>query len=422
MPDETALVKVPQSVVTVCDKDGNEKLITIEHMRRQEEFQHLLGLGKAFFDSGVYGLKSPAEGFAKLHFAVEHDIPLTTALAQVHIVQGKPVVAADLMVAMVMRSGKGTIEREETDDYCITRGTRTDNKMTYEAKWDRQRIELAGLTNKDNHKKHPKEMRRHRADTECVRALWPEVVGGMYSPDEADEIIDVQVVSPTSVTEAVKTALGVPRAPVPDTLGVPNASVDPQPDDLPDATVPLSGKDLRRECHRLSLPKSVIAAVGILFRAGALEKATVTAAQAYLKTTVKEQVIDGMKGIGETSYTAMIAALGVDPPEVTSHQPSQPPTAPEAASASEPTDDSFTIRLTPEAERNVISDRPNMIDVAWIIKDGATKIMWRSSDTGTLWCSFCGQENQVTCPHKQKLLELLQKEADDDGAEAAPST
>jgi type IV secretory pathway VirB10-like protein len=49
----------------------------------------------------------------------------------------------------------------------------------------------AGLTGRATYKADPAEMLRHRARSKCVRAVFPDVVAGLYSRDEADDIVDV---------------------------------------------------------------------------------------------------------------------------------------------------------------------------------------------------------------------------------------
>jgi hypothetical protein len=50
--------------------------------------------------------------------------------------------------------------------------------------WTWSDAEDAGLTRKDNWRSYPAQMLRHRCDADAARALFPDVVSGLYTPDE----------------------------------------------------------------------------------------------------------------------------------------------------------------------------------------------------------------------------------------------
>jgi len=64
--------------------------------------------------------------------------------------------------------------------------------------WDMQRAKEAGLTGKDNYKKFPRQMLRARVISEGVRAVYPGVLQGMYTPEEVGEF-DAPRTAPRSV-------------------------------------------------------------------------------------------------------------------------------------------------------------------------------------------------------------------------------
>lgn len=104
----------------------------------------------------------------------------------VHIVQGKPILSADTMVALVLGSG--------TCEY-FSRVEETDTSVTYETKrrgsphpqkvtWSDEDTKLAGLNTKDNWRLHKKQMRRARCRAILARDVYPDVLAGCYDPDE----------------------------------------------------------------------------------------------------------------------------------------------------------------------------------------------------------------------------------------------
>lgn len=104
----------------------------------------------------------------------------------VHIVQGKPLLSADTMVALCRSSG--------LCEYfsCVEE---TETKVTYETKrkgdpapqrvtWSDEDTKLAALNTKENWRAHKKQMRRARAKAILARDVYPDVLAGCYDPDE----------------------------------------------------------------------------------------------------------------------------------------------------------------------------------------------------------------------------------------------
>lgn len=131
-------------------------------------------------------------------------IDATTALALFHMVEGRPTMHADLIVGLVLRSGKAEffeIEKLSVDTVTYStkrRGARKEVSVT----WTMEDALRAGLVMKDNTgryrgvsqsgkpsnwDKYPRAMLRHRAATELARAVYPDVTAGLYTPDEISE-------------------------------------------------------------------------------------------------------------------------------------------------------------------------------------------------------------------------------------------
>ena len=208
MTDEQAVVKV--------------EAITVERLQARDAFEMQMGVAKTIFKSNMFpDLKSPEQAFVKLLFAKQYRVPEITALRQVRIIQGNVALDADLLKALVKRTGTAQFEYDQSEGVCSLQATRTDTGEVFKCVWDRERACRAGLDKKDNWKRHEIEMLRHRCDAEACRALWPDVVGGLYlveeMPDEPPEVVDEGL----STADRVKLALGVP----------PEAGPDPAPEE-----------------------------------------------------------------------------------------------------------------------------------------------------------------------------------------------
>lgn len=119
----------------------------------------------------------------------------------IHVIKGKPTLAADTMVAVVMRSGLCEYFRlvEETEDSCTYETKRVNNsdvsRYTYTA---RDQV-TAGLVG-DNHLTHPKAMRRARCKSILARDVYPDALAGVYASEEM--VDDAQIVSPLEIAAA----------------------------------------------------------------------------------------------------------------------------------------------------------------------------------------------------------------------------
>lgn len=104
----------------------------------------------------------------------------------VHIVQGKPLLSADTMVALVLGSGLAEYFSlvEETDTKVTYETKRKGSPHAQRATWSDDDTKQAGLNTKDNWRLHKKQMRRARARAILARDVYPDVLAGCYDPDE----------------------------------------------------------------------------------------------------------------------------------------------------------------------------------------------------------------------------------------------
>jgi hypothetical protein len=125
----------------------------------------------------------------------ELGLPPMAALRQIHVVNGRAVLSADLMRALVLRMGGRIRCVESTPDratFAGARGEEPEQSIT----WTMQMAQRAGLVGKGPWQQYPGAMLRARASAELCRLVWPDVVGGLYTPDEMGEARDVRVEAP----------------------------------------------------------------------------------------------------------------------------------------------------------------------------------------------------------------------------------
>lgn len=155
--------------------------------------------------SGLFAqLRKPEEALVILMMGAELGLGPMQALRSIYVVSGKPVLSADLLVALVRRSGECASWRvvESTDQRCEIRTTRKGETQEETCVWTMERAVKAGVTGKPTWKNFPAQMLKARAAAELARQVYPDVgIAGLYTPDEMEspqqpQRVDVRVMSP----------------------------------------------------------------------------------------------------------------------------------------------------------------------------------------------------------------------------------
>lgn len=149
------------------------------------EYEIMLELAERFIESGFLptSITKPAQALAIMLTGRELGIPPMLALRQIHVIEGKPTIAAELQLGMFVRRG-GTYRWVRTDDECAHIQLRSPNGMTGDFQYTIAEARNAELLAKKNWKRYPAAMLRARAASLGIRAIAPDVSMGMYDPDE----------------------------------------------------------------------------------------------------------------------------------------------------------------------------------------------------------------------------------------------
>jgi hypothetical protein len=113
------------------------------------------------------------------------------SLRGINVIQGKGVLGADTMGALVMsrRDVCGHLSLVETTaDHATYATQRTGAPKPVTMTYTIAQAKQAGLATKDNWKNHPDAMLRARCLSAICRAVYPDLVAGLYIEDEGDEI------------------------------------------------------------------------------------------------------------------------------------------------------------------------------------------------------------------------------------------
>jgi hypothetical protein len=138
------------------------------------------------------GVDTPQKAFLIMAQGRELGLSTMQALGNIYVVEGKVSLSSDLMAAMVLKSQVCEYLRvvemtPERATYAAKRKGGAEFRFSFS--WED--ANKAGLTGRATYKANPADMLRHRALSKTVRAVFPDVVAGLYSRDEADDIVDV---------------------------------------------------------------------------------------------------------------------------------------------------------------------------------------------------------------------------------------
>lgn len=147
-----------------------------------------VNLAGLLFKSGLLGkhLQKPEAVFAIIVAGRELGLTAMQALRSLALIEGKISQYSDLTIGLVKRhraceyfqliESSGTIATYETKRVGEPHPTR----MSFTI----EQARAAQLVGKDNWKKYPDAMLRARAGSALARAVYPDVAGGIYDPDE----------------------------------------------------------------------------------------------------------------------------------------------------------------------------------------------------------------------------------------------
>lgn len=148
------------------------------------DLQHM---AQAVASSKLFGITTADQALALMLVAQAEGLHPATAARDYHIIQGRPALKADAMLARYLSSG-GTVEWHEHTDAKVCATFSHPAGGTLKIDWDDARVKAAGLDGQPMHKKYPRQMKRARVISEGIRATNPAVATGIYTPEEVQDM------------------------------------------------------------------------------------------------------------------------------------------------------------------------------------------------------------------------------------------
>jgi|LSQX01.3.fsa_nt_gb hypothetical protein len=130
-------------------------------------------------------VKTPAAAVAIMLTGRELAIPPMQAFRSIYVVKGKPTLSAQLMAALIRRAGHVYTVLESTNERCVIEFRRRDGG-TYQHEFTAADAKRAGLGGAQ-WQSYPKAMLFSRCMSAGARVAMPDVLAGMYTPEEIAE-------------------------------------------------------------------------------------------------------------------------------------------------------------------------------------------------------------------------------------------
>jgi len=152
--------------------------------------QDIERMALAVAKSGLFGVKTADEAMALMLIAQAEGQHPAIAARDYHIIQGRPALKADAMLARFQAAG-GKVEWKEYTDECVAGLFSHPSGGSITVRWTISQAQQIGLVKpQSGWHKYPRAMLRSRCISEGIRAVYPGCVVGTYSVEEVQDFDD----------------------------------------------------------------------------------------------------------------------------------------------------------------------------------------------------------------------------------------
>ena len=149
-------------------------------------FNEIENMALAVSKSKLFGVNTPEQAMSLMILCQAEGLHPGIAMRDYHIIQGRPALKADAMLARFQQAG-GKVEWKEYTDAKVTGVFSHPSGGSLEVSWSLQQAKAIGIANKDNWKNYPRAMLRARVVSEGIRSVYPGCVVGVYTPEEVQD-------------------------------------------------------------------------------------------------------------------------------------------------------------------------------------------------------------------------------------------
>ena len=149
-------------------------------------FQDMQQMAEVAAGSKMFGFKNTQEAMAIMLLCQAENLHPAVAMRDFHVIQGRPALKADAMLARFQQAG-GKVEWKEYTDEKVTGVFSHPQGGTLDVSWTLAKAKAIGIANKDNWRNYPRAMLRARVVSEGIRSVYPGCVVGVYTPEEVQD-------------------------------------------------------------------------------------------------------------------------------------------------------------------------------------------------------------------------------------------
>ena len=148
--------------------------------------QDIQAMAEVAATSKMFGFKNTQEAMAIMLLCQAEGLHPAIAMRDFHVIQGRPALKADAMLARFQQAGGSVTWKEYTDEK-VTGLFSHPQGGSLELSWTLAQAKSIGIANKDNWKNYPRAMLRARVISEGIRSVFPGCVVGVYTPEEVQD-------------------------------------------------------------------------------------------------------------------------------------------------------------------------------------------------------------------------------------------
>lgn len=170
---------------------SDDKMVLVQDGAMQPaSFQELRALAKDASDSKFFGMSSPQQALVAMMAGKDLGLSYMQSLRAFHIIEGRPALSAEAMVAVCL--GRPDVceffRTVSVSNISATVETKRVGSETRQETFTIEDAKTAGLVkDKGNWVKYPGRMCLARARSFLARDVYPDLLMGLYDPDEIED-------------------------------------------------------------------------------------------------------------------------------------------------------------------------------------------------------------------------------------------
>lgn len=176
----------PQNERPLDPKIGQSGLVPMGDSPEASRFAVMVNQAQMFLNSGFLpsSIRTVAQVMTLAAMGEQLGISPIAAINGIDVIQGRPSIKPQLMLALIRKSGQ-LEDLKVTDDGTTCTVVMTRKGMSpHTETFDMADAAAMNLTGKENWRKQPAVMRKWRAISAAARIVFPDVIWGFYTPDE----------------------------------------------------------------------------------------------------------------------------------------------------------------------------------------------------------------------------------------------